>query len=164
MEENMNEVLKNTQMGEKYVYMLFSLLKKKEEILLPEKEMHFSSTEIRLLFEILSAKYEGRRLISTQLATLLGVTRSAVSQIVNHLEKRGVVKRVADDVDRKIAYIEITEEAMARYQEDLSKCQAFTSRVIDEFGEENFQTMFTLLTEFTDLLEKKKDMVRTQDK
>ena len=162
--ENMNEVLKNTQMGEKYVYMLFSLLKKKEEILLPEKEMHFSSTELRLMFEILSAKYEGRRLISTQLATLLGVTRSAVSQIVNHLEKRGVVKRVADEVDRKIAYIELTEDAMARYQEDLSKCQAFTGRVIEKFGEENFQTMFTLLTEFTDLLEKEKDVARTQDK
>ena len=162
--ENMNEVLKNTQMGEKYVYMLFSLLKKKEEILLPEREMHFSSTELRLMFEILSAKYEGRRLISTQLATLLGVTRSAVSQIVNHLEKRGVVKRVADEVDRKIAYIELTEDAMARYQEDLSKCQAFTGRVIEKFGEENFQTMFTLLTEFTDLLEKEKDVARTQDK
>ena len=85
--------------------MVFSLLKKREEIIISDKKTRFSNTELRLLFEILTAKYEGKRLISTQLAKRLGVTRSAISQIVNRLEEEGVVRRVADDVDRKIAYI-----------------------------------------------------------
>ena len=95
------------------------------------KETHFSDTELRLIAEILSATYEGKRLISTQLADMLGITRSAVSQIVNNLEKRNVVKRVADDVDRKIAYIELTEEAMESYLADLKIYEPFIERVVE---------------------------------
>ncbi|MBE5739494.1 MAG: MarR family transcriptional regulator [Clostridiales bacterium] len=154
--EKMDLVIKKEEKSEKYLYMVFSLLKKRDDIILSDKEMHFSNTEIRLLFEILSAEYEGKRLISTQLAKILGITRSAVSQIVNRLEERGVVKRVADDVDRKIAYIEITEPTMEAYREDLKNCQNFIQRVIDQFGEENFDTMFTLLNDFVNILGKEK--------
>lgn len=144
------------EMREKYMYMLFSLMRKRESIVISDKKTKFNSTEIRLLFEIITAQHEGKRLISTQLASLLGITRSAVSQIVNRLEESGVVKRVADDVDRKIAYIEITEERMESYREDLAKCQDFIERVVKDFGEENFQTMCTLLNDFIDCVEKEK--------
>ena len=156
MDEKTNSVSKSEEMREKYMYMLFSLMKKREDIIISDKKTQFNSTEIRLLFEILSAKHEGKRLISTRLASLLGITRSAVSQIVNRLEENGVVKRVADDVDRKIAYIEITDEIMEIYHEDLEKCQDFIERVVQNFGEEKFQTMYTLLNEFIEVLEKEK--------
>ena len=151
--------IKNLEVSEKYLYMVFSLLKKRDRIIISDQETHFNNTEIRLLFEVLSAKYEGRRLISTQLAALLGVTRSAVSQIVNHLEKQNVVKRVADDVDKKIAYIEVTEETMAAYKEDLQNCQDFIVRVIEKFGADKFDKMFTLLDEFIEALEAEKQNV-----
>ena len=156
MDEKTNSVSKSEEMREKYMYMLFSLMKKREDIVISDKKTQFNSTEIRLLFEILSAKHEGKRLISTRLASLLGITRSAVSQIVNRLEENGVVKRVADDVDRKIAYIEITDETLEIYREDLEKCQDFIERVVQSFGEEKFQTMYSLLNEFIDTLEKEK--------
>ena len=156
MDEKTNSVSKSEEMREKYMYMLFSLMKKREDIVISDKKTQFNSTEIRLLFEILSAQHEGKRLISTRLASLLGITRSAVSQIVNRLEENGVVKRVADDVDRKIAYIEITDEIMEIYREDLEKCQNFIERVVQNFGEEKFQTMYTLLNEFIEVLEKEK--------
>ena len=156
MDEKTNSLCKSEEMREKYMYMLFSLMKKREDIVISDKKTQFNSTEIRLLFEILSAKHEGKRLISTRLASLLGITRSAVSQIVNRLEENGVVKRVADDVDRKIAYIEITDETLEIYREDLEKCQDFIERVVQSFGEEKFQTMYTLLNDFTDILEKEK--------
>ena len=156
MDEKTNSVSKSEEMREKYMYMLFSLMKKREDIIISDKKTQFNSTEIRLLFEILSAKHEGKRLISTRLASLLGITRSAVSQIVNRLEENGVVKRVADDVDRKIAYIEITDEIMEIYHEDLEKCQDFIERVVRNFGEEKFQTMYTLLNDFIEVLEKEK--------
>ena len=156
MDEKTNSVSKSEEMREKYMYMLFSLMKKREDIVISDKKTQFNSTEIRLLFEILSAKHEGKRLISTRLASLLGITRSAVSQIVNRLEENGVVKRVADDVDKKIAYIEITDETLEIYRDDLAKCQDFIERVVQSFGEEKFQTMYSLLNEFIDTLEKEK--------
>ncbi len=148
--------IKNMDVSEKYLYMVFTLLKKHDRIIISDKETHFNNTELRLIFEVLSAKYEGRRLISTQLATQLGVTRSAVSQIVNNLAKQNIVKRVADEVDRKIAYIEITDETMAAYREDLQNCQDFIFRVMEKFGADKFNMMFALLDEFIETLETEK--------
>lgn len=150
--------------NEKRVYMVFSLLKKRESIILSDKETHFKNTEIRLLFEILTAKYEGRRLISTQLAKLLGVTRSAISQIVNRLEKEGIVKRVADDVDRKIAYIELTDSTIEAYKKDLDKCEDFIDRVVGRFGEENFSQMVNLFDGFIDAINQEKKISKARSR
>ncbi len=140
---------------EEYLVRIFSLLKKRENIVFNDKKANFNNTELRLLSEIISANYENRRLISTQLAQMLGVTRSAVSQIVNNLENRGVVRRVADEVDRKIAYIEITEGIIEAYGEDVENCKKFVKEVVEEFGEERFFTMCNAYDEFIALGQKR---------
>ena len=98
--------------------------------------------------EIVAGRYEGKRYISTQLAKSLGITRSAVSQIVNNLEKVNVVKRVPDEVDRKIAYIEITDEFSDLFAEDLQKAIHFVSVIVEKMGEERFFEMCDLFEEF----------------
>jgi DNA-binding MarR family transcriptional regulator len=137
----------------KYLEAMFSLLKKREGVVVSDKNNKFNDTELRMLGEILAAKHEGRRLISTQLATLLGITRSAVSQIVNRLEMQGFVQRVPDAVDKKIAYIEITEETKATYGKDLDICLAFIGKAVEKFGEANFEKMYALMCGFIDVLE-----------
>ena len=132
------------------------MFKKREQTFYSNEKTHFNSTEIRLIGEILSAEDEGKRLISTRLAEILGITRSAVSQIVNKLEQEGVVRRVADDVDRKIAYIEVTEEALDHYGEDLRLCMDYVGGIVKKFGEKKFETMYSLIEEFTALMEKDK--------
>ena len=103
---------KKMKKEESYLNEIFLMIQKAEKLTVTDKKTSFNNIEMRLIGEILSSAYVGRRLISTQLATRLGVTRSAISQIVNKLEERGVVKRVSDSVDRKIAYIELTEESL----------------------------------------------------
>ncbi len=127
--------------NEAYLIKLFGVIKAKNRIVFHDGEMNFNDTELRLLSEIVSAACEGKRLISTQLADLLGLTRSAVSQIVNRLEERGVVQRVADDVDRKIAYVVIADDILDTYGEDLRRCYAFMDRLVEAFGEERFFRM-----------------------
>ena len=133
---------------EKYLKAVFSMMRKTETLTIADKQTRFNGTEIRMIGEILSAKYIGKRLISTQLAKMLGVTRSAVSQMVNRMEAQGIVKRVADDLDRKIAYIELTEEAFVTYSEDLKIYVEFIGRVVEKFGAERFNTMCKLFHEF----------------
>lgn len=140
---------------EEYLIRIFSLLKKRENLVFNDKKSRFNNTEIRLLSEIIAAKYENRRLISTQLAKIIGVTRSAVSQIVNNLEQQGVVRRVPDEIDRKIAYVEISEEMIEAYGQDLENCKAFVKEVVDEFGEERFTKMSEAYEEFIALTQKK---------
>jgi len=142
--------------NEKYLNDIFTMMRNMDNLTVADKETRFNSTELRLLGEILASKYVGKRLISTQLAKLLGITRSAISQIVNRLESQGIVRRVADDVDRKIAYIEITEETLDTYGEDLKICVDFIGRCVKRFGVEKFNGMCEAFDEFCQLVEVEK--------
>ena len=144
---------KNATGDEKYLNGIFSMMKNMDNLVVADKSTRFNSTEMRMIGEIMASRYVGKRLISTQLAQLLGITRSAVSQIVNRLEAQNVVKRVADDVDRKIAYVEITEEALEMYGDDLKVCVDFVGRVVNKFGVEKFNNMCAAFEEFCALAE-----------
>ncbi len=141
---------------EKYLNDIFMMMKQMDNLTVADKKTRFNNTELRLLSEILAAQYVGKRLISTQLADLLGLTRSAISQIVNRLESEGIVKRVADAVDRKIAYIEITEETLDTYGDDLKICVDFVGRVVKKFGVEKFNEMCKAFDEFYNLIQEEK--------
>ena len=142
--------------NEKYLNGLFVMMKNMDNLTLADRSTHFNSTELRLLGEILAAKYVGKRLISTQLATLLGVTRSAVSQIVNRLEAQGIVKRVADEVDRKIAYIDVTDQMLETYGNDLKVCTDFIGKCAEKFGTERFDEMCQAFDDFCRLIDEEK--------
>ena len=154
---NTTKTTKRLTTNEKHLGAMFTLLKKRESLALTGKNSQFNDTELRLIGEVLSAKYEGKRLISTHLAKILGVTRSAISQIVNRLEEKGVVKRVADDVDRKIAYIEVTDEVLTQYQTELKLCAAFAGRVVKSYGAEKFGTLCKMFEEFVEVIEAEKE-------
>ncbi len=153
---------KKLKKEEGYLNDIFLLIQKVEKLSITDKKTSLNNMEIRLIGEILSAAYIGKRLISTQLAKRLGVTRSAISQIVNKLEARGVVKRVPDDVDRKIAYIELTEESSKVYKEDMKIYLNFIGRIVEEFGVERFDEMCSLLNGFYDLVEREKNEINVK--
>lgn len=154
--ETERKTLKKMSANEKYLHQLFCLLKKGENIAVVGKNSTFNDTELRLLGAILDAKFHGERLISTRLADILGVTRSAVSQIVNRLEMRGIVRRVDDEVDRKIAYIEVSDDVIERYEKEIKLCAAFTGKVVKKYGVEKFQTLCEMADDFFELLEVEK--------
>ncbi len=142
---------------QEYVDLFFSVIKKKNAILMTDKKTHFNETEMCLIREILEANKKDSRLISTQLATRLGVTRSAISQIVNRLEKAEVVKRVPDPVNKKIYYVELLEGTEEKYNEDLAVCNEFITKTIEAFGEEKFALLCKFVEEFSVVAEEQKD-------
>lgn len=147
---------KQAQVNEQYLNAVFSLMKKRDGIILSDKNARFSDTELRFISAVLWAKQRGERIISIQLAKRLGVTRAAISQIVQRLEAEGVVKRLPDEVDRKIAYIEITDETIESYKKDIQACSELIGGVIEKFGEEKFLQMKGLLEEFLEIMEEAK--------
>ena len=156
MKDKQKRAQKNNEKIENCISQVFGLMKRKNSFFSGSTKSEFNHTQIRLLNEIISAKYEGKRLISTQLAGILGITRSAVSQIVNRLEEQGVLKRVADKTDKKIAYIEITDEALEKYGEAMRGNFEFFADVVAEFGKDKFDAMCGLFDEFMEKLEQKK--------
>jgi len=134
--------------NEEYLCRIFAMLKKVEKFSALKEKTELNNTELRLISEIIFEKQQGRRLISTQLAKRLHVTRSAISQIVNNLEKRGVIQRVAAEDDRKIAYIELTDNAMDIYRKAKQAGVDFVGKFLKEFGKENLDQLLALTDSF----------------
>ena len=140
---------------EKYLSKIFTMMKQRDTMAIAGKATRFNNTELRMITELISAKMENRRLISTQLAKIMGITRSAVSQIVQRLEKEGVIKRLPDAVDKKIAYVELTESVIEEYRDDVEKCIAFVGDIVDEMCEDKFEKLYALFMEFTGIAKRK---------
>lgn len=143
--------------NEEYLSKIFSMSKKMESVTTLKEKTQLNTTELRLVGEIIFANCEGKRLISTQLAKRLCVTRAAVSQIVNNLERRGVVKRVADAVDRKIAYIELTESSLEVYEAEKASAEEFVGKIVERFGRKNLDQLFELADKFWEVVENIKE-------
>ncbi len=145
-------MMKNERKNEEYLAKIFALIRSRDEIAFVDTKTHFNKTELRLISEVIAAKTKGERVISTQLAKCLGVTRSAISQIVNRLEEQGVVVRVSADHDKKIAYIELSDAILDQYGEDIENSKRFVGALVDEFGEDNFNRLFELTESFVALI------------
>lgn len=107
-----------------------------------------NKTEFRLLREVVLAQQKGGTIISSEIARRIGVTRSAVSQIVTKLEKENIVKRTPSKEDRKIAYVELTGSAKKHFEKMLAEASGFMQRVIAVYGEER---MKAFLSEYDEL-------------
>lgn len=72
---------------------IYSICKKFEEMRLFSKKIPFNSSELQLLKQVVVASEQGQKLISSEIARRLGTTRSAVSQMVNKLEEKNIVRQ-----------------------------------------------------------------------
>lgn len=134
-----------------YLLKLFHLVKDLGDIDFFWGKAKLSRTEFRILWEVANEQCEGRDIISSELARRIGITRSAVSQIVAKLEKNGIVKRVGSEYDRKIAYIRLTDEAKETFLHQARQANEFADRVLAEFGKERLDKLLDESREFSEL-------------
>lgn len=136
--------------GEAYLGKIQAMTRKLQNVVFVKGKKSFNNSELRMLEEIVAADKKGERLISTQLADKVGVTRSAISQMVNRLSEKGLVQRVPDDVDRKIAYIELTGNAKEPYNAQRKRMGEVVAKVVADFGADKANQMLKLVDEFCD--------------
>lgn len=136
--------------GSNLMQEIYAIGKRLEELKIFHRAMPFNNTEMQMMREIIAAKERGSRVISSGLAKLLGITRSAVSQMVNKLESKGVVRRVPDSRDKKIAYIELSENARSIYEESRARVNGLLERIVAKLGEEKVEHFITGTNEFID--------------
>ena len=136
--------------GSNLMQEMYAIGKRLEELKIFHRAMPFNNTEMQMMREIIAAKERGSRVISSGLAKLLGITRSAVSQMVKKLESKGVVRRVPDSRDKKIAYIELSENARSIYEESRARVNGLLERIVEKLGEEKVEHFITGTNEFID--------------
>lgn len=136
--------------GNNLMQEIYAIGKRLEELKIFHRAMPFNNTEMQMMREIIAAKERGSRVISSGLAKLLGITRSAVSQMVKKLESKGVVRRVPDSRDKKIAYIELSDKARSIYEESRARVNGLLERIVEKLGEEKVEHFITGTNEFID--------------
>ncbi len=127
---------------------VYNIAHRLDEIRIFKRDFPFNNTEMQMMQEVVAAKEEGRRIISSGLAKKLGVTRSAISQIVSKLEQRGVVRRMPDGKDRKKAYIELSEGALKIYNEFKERANRIMLEVSQKLGEKKVEAFINGADEF----------------
>lgn len=132
-----------------YLLKLFQTIKDMEDLNLFTDAAKLSKTEFRMLREIIMEGERGRNIISSELARRIGITRSAVSQVVTKLEKQGIVTRKASPTDRKIAYICLSDRSLAVFEEQCREANALMERVEQDLGTEKLQNLISAYDEFT---------------
>ena len=135
--------------NKEYLRKIFVMFREIEVSVSAQRHEKYNNTEVRLMNEIVYTTGMGERVISTQLASRLGITRSAVSQIVAKLEGEGVLRRVPDEVDRKIAYVELSERSMGTYRALIRDYTDFVGKVVAYMGVSKMDKMLTLVDEFS---------------
>lgn len=148
-----------------HVIKLLQTIKEMENLEFFSENDVLRKTEFRLLQEVIVEGEKGNMLISAELARRLRITRSAVSQIVCKLEARGIVKRIPDEVDRKIAYVQLTDETLALFNRQLVRINKFMERVVKEYGEDRIAELIRSYDEFAAVMKRLQgEMKDEQDK
>ncbi len=129
---------------------IYDIVRRLDDIKIFNHVFPFNNTEMQMIREIIRAQEEGTGIISSRLAKKLGITRSAVSQTVNKLEERNVVRRVPDKVDKKIAYIELSENSRGVYEQIKLQVEEILGEVIKNMGEDKVSDFITVSKEFVD--------------
>lgn len=127
---------------------------KTENFLSTNKDRTFNNTEMRLISVVTLYEELGKKIISTQIADALGITRSAVSQMVNRLEERGVVKRAPSEFDRKIAYIELSDASREEYSRQKAKMEEGLKKIEELMGKKDMDEFARLMAKFMECKDK----------
>ena len=141
----------------KYLNKLILTVKFMEGLDIMPASVNLSQTEFRLIREIVMEREAGKKIISSEIARRLNVTRSAVSQIVSKLEQRGVVERQASPTDRKIFYIVLSESSMNVFQKQCDEANKLINRVIEVFGKDKTDKLIELYEEFATVFDRVRD-------
>jgi len=103
-----------------------------------------SASEIHLID--IAGRYPKEKL--SEIATRLGITKGAVTQMVQKLEEKGYVKRVRSTESKKTVYLDLTSKGMQafRWHTDLhSRLQADFLKEISDMPEEQIEGAISIL-------------------
>ena len=70
------------------------------------------------------------------------------------MEERDIVKRVNSPTDKKIAYIQLSDKALAEFNEQSKTANDLMARVAERYGEERLRSIISAYDEFTATFEK----------
>lgn len=116
------------------------------------KNADMSCSELSVLRAIYEEENEDKKMNITKLASSLEMTKSAASQLVSKLERKGFVKRKINLFDKKINYITLTNQARNKYESKIEEYKQVINKVSLEMGEEDSKELSRLLEKLSNII------------
>lgn len=141
------------QIIDRYVSINFSVNRKFDQLIRQEigdvltTEQHFTMRHICKV-EVCT---------STELATVFGVKKSAITPIINRLVEKGWVERTRDEKDRRVIYLTLTSAGKLTFSEMEKKIQSVIESVISQFDHTEIQNFLDTYAKLDELIEGNKE-------
>jgi DNA-binding MarR family transcriptional regulator len=88
-------------------------------------------------------------LTAGRIAEVTGMSTSAVTTLLDRLERRGFVERRRDPADRRRVYVHLTGEHDRQLAETFAPLGAMTSALLDEYSEDQLRLILGFLDRLT---------------
>ncbi|MEC0239854.1 MarR family transcriptional regulator [Paenibacillus dokdonensis] len=114
---------------------------KLESLSLP---FQLSGPRLRLLLMV----WRAEKIRMSELASKLGVKPRTVTELVDALERDGVIHRIPDPNDRRATLLHLTEEALNQINRVRSVQMQISDEILQKFSEEQRTQLHELLSAF----------------
>lgn len=116
------------------------------------RSSNIGCSEMNALSVICESEKKGEKMNVTELATSLKITKSAASQLVSKLEKKGYIKRKINLFDKKINYICLNKNILKQYESKRIEYRSVAHRVSEKMGEKDIKELSRLLEKLSDII------------
>lgn len=99
---------------------------------------------------------ENHQITMSELASILGVSPAAVSQMIAGFEKKGLLQRVHSNMDRRTVYIQIVPEAIDMFQKRMDTHVENVYHYLDYLGESDCAHLRDILIKTNKYMEENK--------
>lgn len=114
------------------------------------RRTHKKENNARFLLVILHSIDHGNPVMVSQLSQKLEISHAASTQMVNSLVKHGWVFRTHDKEDRRIVWIDLTEQGKDVLKEIFVESTTFMEGMIEYLGDEDFNHLDRILDKVMD--------------
>lgn len=112
-------------------------------------------SEMAVLRRLLSnGCQEGNSMCMSDIHHNLYISKPAVSQILNSLERKGYINRYIDKNDRRKILVTATPKAYDALKSTENALDGKLNRILSEFGEENMMMLINQLTSLYEIYER----------
>lgn len=131
------------------------------QVLIPE----LSRAEAIIINNLGMADREnGSGLKMSKLGKVLCVSMPSLSRMIKGLEKRGLVKREIDEIDRRNTYVVLTHEGRELFEKTDEVMMDFIMSVYERVGEKKLTQLGKLMSEMADVASDEIEKRRTDRK
>ena len=90
----------------------------------------------------------------TDLSRAVQMSRPAVSQMLNSLEKKGLVERVMAKSDRRVVYVKLTKTGEEQLEKTHHQFHSWFDQIIEELGAEDTAELVRLINKLHAIMER----------